>query len=288
MLTHIKPSDERQRWLFASTMLNTALAAAKIGWGVVMESTLVTADGIHSISDVFGALLILLALRFAAHKSARFPYGLHKLEDMAALAGGLGILFAGYEIIRSVFFDQGIHTPEAVWTTVGFIAAILLVQGVFYYAELRAAKRLNSPGVRADAINWLGDIGAGLIVISGLVAHHFAIPYAQEIAVIIIIVMIFQGAFDVLKESVFSLLDAADTGLTKKVHDLVIAEPGVTQIKRLTVRKSGSVYFASIELGIAETNIVEAHKQIDSLVEKLHKAIVELESVTIHYEPDHP
>ncbi|HEB82585.1 MAG TPA: cation transporter, partial [Gammaproteobacteria bacterium] len=76
--------------------------------------------------------------------------------------------------------------------------------------------------------------------------------------------------------------------LTKKVHDLVIAEPGVTQIKRLTVRKSGSVYFASIELGIAEANIVEAHKQIDRLVEKLHKAIVELESVTIHYEPDHP
>jgi len=46
-------------------MLNTALAAAKIGWGVAMESTLVTADGIHSISDVFGALLILLALRFS-------------------------------------------------------------------------------------------------------------------------------------------------------------------------------------------------------------------------------
>jgi len=159
---------------------------------------------------------------------------------------------------------------------------------VFYFAELKAARRLNSPGVRADAINWLGDIGAGLIVISGLVAHYFAIPYAQEVAVIIIIAMIFQGAFDVLKESVLSLLDAADTELTKKVHDLVIAEPGVTQIKRLTVRKSGSVYFASIELSIAEANIVEAHKQIDSLVEKLHNEIVELESVTIHYEPDHP
>ncbi|VAX13056.1 Cobalt-zinc-cadmium resistance protein [hydrothermal vent metagenome] len=288
MLSHIKHSDEKQRWLLASTLLNTTLAITKITWGLVMESTLVTADGIHSISDVFSALLILLALYFSAHRSERFPYGLHKLEDMAALLGGLGILFAGYEIIHSVFFEQGIRTPESIWSTIGFIAAILLIQTVFYYAELKAARRLNSPGVRADAINWLGDIGAGLVVIFGLVAHHYAIPYAQEAAVMIIILMIFQGAFDVFKEALLSLLDAADMAIEKKVRDLVIAEPGVTQIKRLTVRKSGSVYFANIELSIAETSIIEAHKQIDNIVDKLHKEIEELESVTIHYEPDHP
>ncbi len=288
MNNFIKNSDEKQRWLLASTLLNTALAIGKIGWGLVMESTLVTADGIHSISDVFGALLILLALYFSAHRSQRFPYGLHKLEDMAALLGGLGILFAGYEIIHSVFFDQGIRTPESIWSTIGFIAAILFIQAVFYYAELNAARRLNSPGVRADAINWLGDIGAGLVVISGLVAHHYAIPYAQEIAVIIIVVMIFQGAFEVLRESLLSLLDAADIKLEKKVQDMIIAEPGITQIKRLTIRKSGSVYFANIELGIAETTVIEAHRKIDTIVDKLHKAINELELVTIHYEPDHP
>ena len=288
MLNTIKHFDVKQRWLLASTLLNTALAIAKIVWGLVMGSTLVTADGIHSISDVFGALLIFLALYFSSHRSERFPYGLHKLEDMAALLGGLGIFFAGYEIIHSVFFDQGIQTPESIWSTISFIAIILIVQAMFYFAELKAARRLNSPGVRADAINWLGDIGAGLVVIIGLVAHHYAIPYAQEVAVIIIVIMIFQGAFAVIKESIFSLLDAADIKLEKKVQDMIIAEPGVTQIKRLTIRKSGSVYFTNIELGIAETTVIEAHRKIDKIVDELHKAINELELVTIHYEPDHP
>ncbi len=288
MLSYIRKSDEKQRWLLASTLLNTALAVAKIAWGVTMESTLVTADGIHSISDVFGALLILLALFFAGHKSDRFPLGLHKLEDMAALLGGLGILIAGYEIIHSVFFDQGIQTPEIIWTTVGFIAFIVTIQTFFYLAEIKAAKRLNSPGVKVDAINWLGDIGAGFVVISGLVAHHYQLPYAQEIAVVIIILMIFKGAFDVLKEALFSLLDAADVALTKQICDLVISEPGVKQIKRLTVRKSGSVYFANIELIVTENNTNKAHQHIDLIVEKLHKNIDALESVTVHYEPDHP
>lgn len=288
MVNYIRKSDEKQRWLFASTILNAALASVKLAWGWIMGSTLVTADGIHSISDVIGALLIFLALLFAAHKSKLFPYGLHKLEDMAAVLGGIGILFAGYEIIHSAFFEAGIKTPNEIWSTVGFIAVIISIQYVFYFFELKAAKRLNSPGVRADAINWLGDIGAGGIVIIGLIAHHFDIPYAQEIAVFIIVIMIFKGAYDVLKEGLFSLLDAADVEMNDTISTIVMQEPDITNIKRLNVRKSGSVYFADIELNIAEINVNKAHNSIDEVVNKLHSKIPTLESVTIHYEPDHP
>jgi len=288
MISYIRKTDEKQRWLFSSTLLNAALAAAKLGWGWLMGSTLVVADGIHSISDVFGALLIFLALFFAAHKSERFPYGLHKLEDLAAVIGGLGILFAGYEIIHSVFFDAGIETPEEIWSTVGFILVIILVQIVFYFFELKAAKRLKSPGVKADAVNWLGDIGAGLIVVIGLVAHHYKVPYAQEIAVIIIVFMILMGAYDVLKEGLFSLLDAADIEMNDSIRKIVLAEPDITDIAYLKVRKSGSVYFADMELSVAEVAAAKAHKSIDEVVNELHRQIESLEAVTIHYEPDHP
>jgi len=288
MIQYIRNSDEKQRWLFASVMLNAALSAAKLGWGWMMGSTLIIADGIHSISDVFGALLIFLALLFAMHKSQRFPYGLHKLEDMAAVLAGLGILFAGYEIIHSVFFEAGILTPENIWSTVGFIFALILIQYIFYIYELKAAKRLNSPGVKADAINWLGDIGAGMIVAIGLIAHHYDVAYAQEVAVVIIVMMIFKGAFDVLKEALFSLLDAVDTKLNTKAYDILIAQPDITEIKRLNIRKSGSVYFADIELKMLDLNLEKAHKRVDFFAEELHNAVPELEAVTIHYEPDHP
>jgi len=288
MINYLQKTDEKQRWLFFSTLLNAALAAAKLSWGWLMGSTLVVADGIHSISDVFGALLIFLALFFAAHKSERFPYGLHKLEDMAAVFGGIGILFAGYEIIHSVFFDAGIQTPEEIWTTVGFILVVVFVQFIFYFYEFKAAKRLKSPGVKADAINWLGDIGAGLIVVIGLVAHYYHVAYAQEISVIIIVFMILKGAYDVLKEGLFSLLDAADIELNTTIKEIIISEADITNITRLNVRKSGSVYFADIELSIAELSASKAHNSIDALVHKLHQKIEALESVTIHYEPEHP
>ena len=98
----ITPSDlaERQksRWMMASTGLNALLSVAKIGWGIYSGSTVVIADAVHSISDVLGALLILAAIRFFRHRSLRFPYGLHKVEDMAALGGAMLVVVAAYEI----------------------------------------------------------------------------------------------------------------------------------------------------------------------------------------------
>jgi len=281
-------ADEKKLWLFYSTLLNAVLAASKLIWGAVMGSTLVTADGIHSISDVVGALLIFLALYFARHTSDRFPYGLHKLEDIAAVLGGLGIITAGYRIIYSVFFESGIKTPDSIRTTVGFILVIVIIQFLFYYFEKKTADRLQSPGMKADAVNWLGDIGAGLIVVTGLIAHRFHVPYAQKAAVIIIIAMILKGAYGVLKEGFLSLLDASDIELTRRIHDLVMSDPSVKSIQRLSVRKSGSVCFAVIDLTILESNAVKAHNAIEAITDKLKQSVTSLESVTIHYEPDHP
>jgi len=134
----------------------------------------------------------------------------------------------------------------------------------------------------------LGDIGAGLIVVIGLVAHHYKVPYAQETAVIIIVFMILMGAYDVLKEGLLSLLDAVDAEMNNAIRKIVMTEQDITDIKRLNVRKAGSVYFADMELNVAEISAAKAHQSIDKVVNKLHAQIKAIEAVTIHYEPDHP
>ena len=109
------PADdegEKRRWMLGSIGLNSLLALAKLGWGLFSGSTVVLADAIHSLSDVLGAVLVYVAVRLAPHQSRRFPLGLHKLEDMAAVIAGLVVLFAGYEILRSVFFDGGVSAPD--------------------------------------------------------------------------------------------------------------------------------------------------------------------------------
>ncbi len=283
----IKKKRERESWLLASVMLNFILSIAKLSWGFWVGSTVITADGIHSISDVIGAFLLFLALRFAGHKSRRFPFGMNKLEDMAALFGGFAIFLAGYGIIRTVFFSSGIKTPENIWTTLFFMMVVIVLELVFYFFEQKAGRRLKSPGIRTDALNWLGDIGASVVVVAGIVGWHFSIPHAQKIAVVIIVIMIFYGAFEILRDAILSLLDASvDTKTLQKAKAVIDTFPEVSKTERLFIRRSGSVLFADIVLHVKEKNIDSAHLLIDKIEKELQQQITNLAITTIHYEPE--
>jgi cation diffusion facilitator family transporter len=282
-----KKNRERESWLLASVLLNLFFSVVKLSWGVAVGATIIYADGIHSISDVVGAFLVFLALRFAGHKSGRFPLGMNKLEDLAALLGGAAILTAGYGILRMVFFDEGIKTPEKLGPTLILVSVIIVLETVFYLFERKAGKRLKSPGVRTDALNWLGDIGAGLVVMAGILGSHFSIPYAQEIAVAIIVLMIFYGAYEILRDAVLSLLDAsADKETLQKAKTVIASFAEVGKIERLFIRRAGSVLFAEMVLQVKEKKTDSAHYVIDRIERELQHQIPNLAVVTIHYEPE--
>jgi len=277
---------EKRRWMLASTVLNAFLAVIKLAWGLFSGSTVVIADAIHSLSDVIGALLVYGAVRLAPYHSQRFPLGLHKLEDMAAVIGGLGVLFAGYEILRSIFLEEGVQAPSVPIATLWFMVVVLIIQAVFYQVEKRAARRLHSPGLNSDVVNWLGDLGAGLVVMAGIAGHILNIPYTQEAAVIFIAMLIFHGAYEVIRDGLLSLLDAFTAQEEQdQVRQYLESLAAVTRIRSLRIRQAGSVLFLNTTLELDERNFKLAHQLADDIADQLKTAIPRLESVTIHYEP---
>ncbi|APZ43999.1 cation diffusion facilitator family transporter [Acidihalobacter ferrooxydans] len=276
---------EKRRWMLASTGFNSALGLAKFAWAWWSGSLIVMADAVHSLSDVIGALLVYAAVRFSTHRSARFPLGLHKLEDMAAVLSGLAVLAAAYEILRSAF-DTG-HAPATMpFLTSGFIAVLLLLQIAFYLAEKKAADRLGSPGLRSDAVNWLGDIGAGVVVIVGVIAHGLGIPYAQQIAVGIIVLLILHGAWEVLRDGLLSLLDAAALGEEREqVMQLFEHHPGIQTVRNVILRRAGSALFLAATVEVLPTGLKAAHEVIDQLETALRAKLPRLETIAIHFEP---
>ncbi len=285
--TTIKPAElEKRRWMLGSTFLNTLLAVAKLGWGIFSGSTVVLADAIHSISDVVGALLVYAAVRFAPHRSKRFPLGLYKLEDMAAVVAGLGVLFAGYEILHSVFVGKGVASSSIPIATLAFMAVVILTQLIFYLYERKAALRLRSPGLNSDVANWLGDIGAGMVVIIGVGGDLLHIPYIQEIAVIIIALLIFHSAYEVLRDGILSLLDASVAHEEKQLaREYLESIPTVRHVREIIVRKAGSVLFLKATLEMDTRGFEQAHELVNAMEVQLKDKIPALEKVTIHYEP---
>ncbi len=278
----------KQRWLLASTALNAALAGAKLAWGLISGNTVVIADAVHSLSDVFGALLMFGAVRVAPHRSRRFPFGLYKLEDVAAVGGAMVVLIAAYEILRSVFAG-GSATDDGGRGTLVFMGVIFLVQVAFYVSERRAASRLHSPGVDSDVTNWAGDIGATAVVILGTAADLVGVPYASEVAVVVIVALVGHGALQVLKDGILALLDAStapdEIALASRIIEGV---PVVAGIRSLRIRSAGSALFLDAVVELDAHGFETAHEDVDELEARLREAIPRLESVIIHYEPSTP
>lgn len=279
--------QSKEFWLKRSVFLNLVLAISKIGVGILSENRLIIADGIHSVSDVISSTFILVSVKIAGKKSNRFPYGMHKIEDFAALIGGLIILYAAYVISKEAFLhDIGLAGNIKSIYLICFLIVVLFIQTSFVFFEYKASKKLNSPGVNTDLLDWMLDAGSTLIAIAGLTLHHFGIPYAQRVAMVIISLIIIKEATENIKNSILTLLDAStDPEIIEKAKKIIISHPAVENIQTLYIRRAGSIYIADITLQIKERNITKAHEVTDNLENKLKEEIPNLKIITLHYEP---
>src|SRR5436189_2789089 len=83
------------RVAFAGMIVNVLLAAAKITAGLLGNSYVLVADGIESVLDIGGSVVIWGGLKFAARPpDATHPYGHGKAEPLAAGIVALGVLAA--------------------------------------------------------------------------------------------------------------------------------------------------------------------------------------------------
>jgi len=269
-----------------SFALNVTLAISKLTIGFFTNSSVIIADGIHSISDIINSILMYASIKLAGKKTKRFPFGLHKLEDFAALFGSIAVMYAGYKIVMTTILS-GKHMPiNHIYIAVGFLMLVLFSQATFAFFEFKSSKSLNSPGVKTDLLDWLLDMGTTIVAILGIILTYNNIPYAQQIAVGFIVLMIFHGAYGILKDAVLTLLDASvDKETIKQAESIIKSYPEVEDVDMLFIRKAGSILIADAVLRIKEKNVYKAHSIIENIEKDLKKNIEHLKIITIHYEP---
>jgi cation diffusion facilitator family transporter len=118
-------SSAKTAWL--SILVNLLLVGIKTVVVVISGSLAVTADAIHSLSDVVSSTVILLGIKISERPARGFPYGLYKVENLVAMVTSVLIIFAGYEIIKAVFFASARPLPTNItWSIAGITATILI------------------------------------------------------------------------------------------------------------------------------------------------------------------
>lgn len=270
---------------FYSTSLNVLLVGAKGGLAVLTGSTALLAEMIHSLTDVIGSLTVLVGITISRKKSPSFPWGLYKVENIAAIVSAFFIFLFAFEIGKSTLFP-GAKEIKNINISILSLAFMTIPIVLFARYEKKKALELNSPSLLADAQNWMTDIAPIVVVIGGL-AGSVVYPRADKIASIIVMVFIVRAGYDIVRDSLKSLLDASvDFQTLEKMKEIVYSFGAVEAVNSLIARNSGSFIFVHLNITMNVKKLKEAHHIANDIEEAIRREIPFLERIIIHYEPE--
>ncbi|TEU06473.1 MAG: cation diffusion facilitator family transporter, partial [Candidatus Aminicenantes bacterium] len=102
----LQPIDERQKKIRSITLwgvlLNIFLVALKLISGILIGSSALIADGVHSLSDLATDFIVLIGTRLSSRPADKtHPYGHGKLEAIASILIALVLLVISFGLILS-------------------------------------------------------------------------------------------------------------------------------------------------------------------------------------------
>lgn len=276
--------DGRRVALYSAAM-NLFIVICKAGLAILTGSKAILAETVHSMTDVIGSLAVLTGIIISRKKSLRFPWGLYKVENIAAIISAFLILIAAYEIAKSVLLTE---TESIKNVDVSLVLLLLMVIPIFLFAryEKKEAEKINSPSLLADAQNWMTDIAPLVIVIAGLAGSVYFVQ-ADKIAAAVVVLFILKAVYGIVKDSMKSLLDAsADIQTIDHIRKIVSNFKEVDEITALHARNSGSFTFVHLNLRLSVTRLKDAHQISEHIEQAIKRELPFVERVITHYEPE--
>ena len=151
--------------------------------------------------------------------------------------------------------------------------------------ERRKASELGSALLRADARHTQSDIYASIAVVASFVAARAGLAWADGVATLLLIVLIGHAAWEVFRENVPVLIDAAmlDAGSVAAVAAALARDGSVHRVRSRGVR--GAIEL-DLHLEVApETSVAAAHGLARQIAIELKVKFPEVSDVIIHIEP---
>ncbi len=271
--------DKTEQVAVVSTLVSLGLAGLKFLVYGFTGSVAMLADAVHSFTDSFTSVLVLLGIHISNRKSKTFPYGLYKVENLVSLFVSFAIFYAGYEILMEALKPSRVELHDRWLAAAMALFSVFVSWGLSVY-KLKIGRKYNSPSLIADGYHSRSDALSSIVVLLGIL---FGI---DRIAAVIVVILVVRAGFEPLVDSLKVLLDASvEPELLIKVKELLESDPRVVRVKSLKGRNSGRFRFieAVIELNVQSLQL--AHRVSEELEMKIKSAIPNVDQILIHYEP---
>ena len=290
---------DKRRVALSSLLAAVLLTGTKLGIGLWTNSLGILSEAAHSSLDLVAAAITLWAVQAASRPADQeHPYGHGKIENLSALLETFLLLVTCLWIIgeaaHRLFFAAKVHVDPNLWA----FLVVLLSMGVDYSrsrALKRAADKYASQALEADALHFSTDIWSSAVVLLGLcgvvASEQLAVPWliqADAVAALGVAMIVIAVSVRLGKKSVNDLLDSVPGTLRDEVAAAAKQVPGVEEVTRLRLRRSGATVFADVTLTVGHTAAFERAHDIANEVENVLHTVLPNVDVVVHVEPIAP
>ena len=276
-----------------SILVNILLAGFKLVAGVVGHSAAMVADGVHSITDLFSTVVVLIGIKMAGQKADKdHPYGHERFECVATLilavliaSVGIGIGWVGLQrVIAGHYEDIAVPTLLAL---IAAVVSIVVKEGLFWYVRSKA-KKIDSSALMADAwhsrVDGLSSIGS----LIGIAGARMGFPVLDSIAAIVICLFILKTAFSISKDAIGRMTDrACDDETVAQIQEMILEQDDVRKIDKLKTRLVGNRIYVDVEISVdANATLKEAHDIAHQVHDAIESGFPKVKHCMVHVNPD--
>lgn len=272
----------------ASLATALILIVAKLAGWWLTDSVSLLASLLDSSADLVASMLTFLAVRWSLippDHDHRFGHG--KAEALAALAQSMFILGSAV-MLGLQGMDRLIHPQPLVRTDTGLAVMVFSIALTFALVSFQyhVARRTGSPAIRADALHYVTDLLAGIMVIVALLLSQWGMLRADAVIGLLIALYVAWSAVQIAREAMHQLMDRElPEEVVQQARDLALAVEGVHGLSSLRSRQSGSIYFFELYIILDDRlTLREAHDVGDRVTARLQAAFPGAD-VMIHEEP---
>ena len=270
--------------------INIVLSVVQVIVGWLAGSLALMTDGIHTLSDMFTDLTVLVAVHFGGKKAdSDHPWGHGRFETFAAAFVSLSLMGVGglmiYKAITAI--GAGRHTEAN--AAVLFIALVCVASKEWlYWAAVRVAKKTNSTAVYANAWHHRSDAFSSVAVALGYVGLKLgwwwsdsAVAAGVGAMVVMVGVKVFNGGLSEFAEK------AVDAEIIADIHKVLKENPAIHDFHKLRTRSVGREVFIDLHILVDRNLTVEqGHTIAENVTEELGEHLTVPANIIVHVEPD--
>jgi cation diffusion facilitator family transporter len=288
--SHVQRTRTIQRVLLGVLLLNVAIAAAKLGYGLASNSLSMRADGLNSLLDGVANVVGLIGLAVAARPAdPNHPYGHRRFETLTSLAIALFMILALFEIVQgSIHRLQNHQKPDVTIISFAIMVGTLIVNLGVTAWERQIGRRLGSSILLAGARHTASDVFVTLAVIAGLIAVRLGYAWADIALSFVVAGVIAWAAWIIVREAALSLSDVA-VASTDQIERAARAVAGVRGIHNIRTRGGEGIIWVDLHIQVdPEMHVDQAHEIASKVAARIEQEIGETSDVTVHIEPADP